>query len=637
MRTGVVPCALAAGALAAQPADSPPDQVTIAQAVQEAVDHNLNLLAERYNLSVADARDRDRETAAESGVQRGPGLHRFPASVQPPTTQAARRSTTCAPISCWSAAASASGGSKWRRDAREVAQLQLLNTTRTLVLDVQNAFVDVLQAKDNLALARENLQAFQNIVDVNATRVRAGDLAKVELVRTQVAALQFQSAVRQAESKLRIAANKLQRLMGRAAPSPTFDVEGDAAPRYRRRWCWRRSTTQALELRPDLLALRRDQARSQAEICDRSWRREKWTSRSGRSITASFTTGTPTRWASSSRRRCRCSTGTRARSSARGRNSSRFWRASAPPRADVQNEVRNAWMQYTTSREPAGEHRARAAGTGARRARHDGVLVPARRGFAGGISGCAARLQRRAAEPQRRARGLRAEPVHDRRDLGKGSPMRTDRGLIMSALLLCRRLLLRLAGCGKKEEAAAAAAATAAPQAKQRLPDGTVVIPADSPKLKEIHVAEVKTRLGAVRRGDSPGKIEANPNLVSRVALPLAGRVSRVLVKLGDAVKRGEPLLTWNRRTRTRRSRAYLQAQAALTQAKANLNKAQADYDRVGRSVRAQRGREEGRADRGERAGAGQGGGGTGAGGAASRPTASCRCSGSSRARSARR
>ena len=46
------------------------------------------------------------------------------------------------------------------RAAREVAQLQLLNTTRTLVLDVQNVFVDVLQAKDNVALARENLKAF---------------------------------------------------------------------------------------------------------------------------------------------------------------------------------------------------------------------------------------------------------------------------------------------------------------------------------------------------------------------------------------------------------------------------------------------------------------------------------------------
>src|SRR5438046_1606363 len=105
------------------------------------------------------------------------------------------------------------------RTAREVAQLQLLNTTRALVLDVQSAFVDVQQAKDNLALARENLQVFQGIVEVNATRVRAGDLAKVELVRTQVAALQFQNAVRLAEAKMNTTSVKLQGLMGRTAPA----------------------------------------------------------------------------------------------------------------------------------------------------------------------------------------------------------------------------------------------------------------------------------------------------------------------------------------------------------------------------------------------------------------------------------
>jgi len=94
--------------------------------------------------------------------------------------------------------------------------------TALLVLDVQSAFVDVLQAKDNVALARENLQSFQNMVEVNTTRVRAGDLAKVELLRTQVAALQFQSSLRQADSKLKIALNRLQTLMGRTVSSPLF-------------------------------------------------------------------------------------------------------------------------------------------------------------------------------------------------------------------------------------------------------------------------------------------------------------------------------------------------------------------------------------------------------------------------------
>jgi cobalt-zinc-cadmium efflux system membrane fusion protein len=138
---------------------------------------------------------------------------------------------------------------------------------------------------------------------------------------------------------------------------------------------------------------------------------------------------------------------------------------------------------------------------------------------------------------------------------------------------------LLLAGCGKKEETSAVAAAP--PPGEERLADGVVVIPADSPKLKEIHVAEVQTASVPFEEVTSPGKIEANPNLVSRVALPLAGRVSSVLVRLGDAVKRGDPLLTLESPDSDAGVAAYLQGQAAITQAKANLNKGQADYDRA--------------------------------------------------------
>ncbi len=145
----------------------------------------------------------------------------------------------------------------------------------------------------------------------------------------------------------------------------------------------------------------------------------------------------------------------------------------------------------------------------------------------------------------------------------------------IGASLLAVALLF--AGCGKKEEKPVAAAAA---PGEERLADGTVVIPADSPKLKEIHVAEVRTASVPFEEVTSPGKIETNPNLVSRVALPLAGRVSSVMVKLGDSVKRGDTLLTLESPDADAGVGAYLQGQAAITQAKANLNKAQADYDR---------------------------------------------------------
>ena len=145
-------------------------------------------------------------------------------------------------------------------------------------------------------------------------------------------------------------------------------------------------------------------------------------------------------------------------------------------------------------------------------------------------------------------------------------------------MLLC--LVLLLAGCGRKGDPPVAAAASPRP-GEERLSDGSVVIPPDSPKLKEIHVAEVKSASVPFAEVTSPGKIETNPNLVSRVALPLAGRVSSVMVKLGDAVNRGDPLLSLESPDADAGVGAYLQGQAAITQAKANLNKAQADNDRA--------------------------------------------------------
>jgi cobalt-zinc-cadmium efflux system membrane fusion protein len=136
---------------------------------------------------------------------------------------------------------------------------------------------------------------------------------------------------------------------------------------------------------------------------------------------------------------------------------------------------------------------------------------------------------------------------------------------------------LLLSACSKPHTEPAAAAAPA----DERTPDGTVVIAPGSPKLAEIHTAVVQTASVPFDEVVSPGKIEANPNLVSRVALPLTGRISSVLVKLGDSVRRGEPILTIEAPDADAAVSAYLQAQAAINQAKANVNKAQADYDRA--------------------------------------------------------
>jgi cobalt-zinc-cadmium efflux system membrane fusion protein len=93
-------------------------------------------------------------------------------------------------------------------------------------------------------------------------------------------------------------------------------------------------------------------------------------------------------------------------------------------------------------------------------------------------------------------------------------------------------------------------------------------------------VETVKMQQIPVDQVVSPGKIEVNPNRVSKVVLPVTGRISNVLVRLGDEVAKGQALVTIDSPDADAAQSAYLQAQAAVTQARASAVKAQADLDR---------------------------------------------------------
>jgi outer membrane protein, heavy metal efflux system len=239
--------------------------VTISQAVQEAVEKNLGLLAERYNLSIADAR------IITARLRPNPVLTVYSDLLPLLGNGATELNQTGPPEYGIRTDFILERGQKRRyrievaEHERAVAQLLLLNTVRALALDAQNAFVEVLLAKETLALAGRNQDSFHKFVEVSKERVRAGDLAQVELVRTQLAELQFDNAVVQARSRLRIAKQRLQLLMGRATPSELFDVVGemrrDPLP-FTFDELWR----QALARRPDYQAMLRDQARSVAEL-----------------------------------------------------------------------------------------------------------------------------------------------------------------------------------------------------------------------------------------------------------------------------------------------------------------------------------------------------------------------------------
>jgi cobalt-zinc-cadmium efflux system outer membrane protein len=259
---GLFALALAAAAPAQDRAvPSTTATLTVDQAVREALDHNLALIAERYNVTVASAAIltaglRPNPVVTVNAFRPDQGL--VDAGISP-NEQVVRTDYVLE-----------RGGKRDRRIeqatlAKSVAEFQLLDTTRTLVLDVQTACVDVQLATRNLALARDNLAAFGNVVQINTDRVRTGDLSQVELSRSQLAALQFQNDVRQQESKLRVARSRLGALLGRASDGTDIDVTGelrhDALPDADAGLL-----TRALAGRPDLLALKNDQARSTADL-----------------------------------------------------------------------------------------------------------------------------------------------------------------------------------------------------------------------------------------------------------------------------------------------------------------------------------------------------------------------------------
>ena len=79
----------------------------------------------------------------------------------------------------------------------------------------------------------------------------------------------------------------------------------------------------------------------------------------------------------------------------------------------------------------------------------------------------------------------------------------------------------------------------------------------------------------------APGNLETNPNRLAHATLPVAGRISSVSVKLGDAVTEGQPLLSVESPDVDAAELAFRQAETAVSQAKATEIKVQADLDRL--------------------------------------------------------
>ena len=323
--------------------------LTLDQAVREAMSNNLDLTAARYGITIAEARQITAElrpnpvlTASADHLDLlGTGYNAI--NNGGPNEYALRTDFVLE-----------RGGKRAARinlaaADRSVAQLSFQDAMRRLHFEVASAFVDVQTAKENLTLAQDNLRTLNSIVAINSARVATGDLAGVELERSQVAALQYQTEVRQAELRLRQSKTALQLLLGRAGMALEFDVAGSI----------RRDTgmllledlrTRAQAQRPDLLAVRQSQARNQADLrlqlaqgkidytAGVEYRRQQAANAYGNSIGLYFSAPLPV---------FNRNQGEIVRAQRETEQAAAQIRALS---ARVENEIAATWQQYTTSR-----------------------------------------------------------------------------------------------------------------------------------------------------------------------------------------------------------------------------------------------------------------------------------------------
>ena len=107
-----------------------------------------------------------------------------------------------------------------------VAESQLADQERTLVFNLRNAFVQTLQAKAVVDLARQNLTYYDQLLMVNRDRLQAGDIARVDLDRLELQRVQYESDVQTALVNLRTSKIQLLTLLNDRTPVDQFDVTG---------------------------------------------------------------------------------------------------------------------------------------------------------------------------------------------------------------------------------------------------------------------------------------------------------------------------------------------------------------------------------------------------------------------------
>ncbi|MBV9072042.1 MAG: TolC family protein [Acidobacteria bacterium] len=199
-------------------------KISLDQAVQMALDHNHALLATRTQVQQNQAQE---ITAA---IHPNP-VFSFNSLFLPFTEATAENINTISEFDVGVGYTFERGRKRQHRIEAARAQTsvtrsQVADAERALVFNVSQQFINALQAKANIDLAQQDLNSFQQTVNIAQQQYKAGAISEGDLLKIQLQLLQFQTDISQAQLSLVQALAALRQLVGYDSVSADYDVEG---------------------------------------------------------------------------------------------------------------------------------------------------------------------------------------------------------------------------------------------------------------------------------------------------------------------------------------------------------------------------------------------------------------------------
>jgi outer membrane protein, heavy metal efflux system len=115
-------------------------------------------------------------------------------------------------------------------DAKENTQIttsEHADLERNLIFNLRVSFVQTLQAKAVLALAKSDLEYYDKIIEISRDRFKAGDIAQIDLDRIELLRVQYETEIQMAIVNLATAKIQLLQMLNDRTSVDQFDVTGN--------------------------------------------------------------------------------------------------------------------------------------------------------------------------------------------------------------------------------------------------------------------------------------------------------------------------------------------------------------------------------------------------------------------------